>query len=943
MALIERDHELGRLEDALKDGTAGRGSTVLIEGPPGVGKSTLLDHARQIADNLGMEVLSASAAEFESGLGFAVACSLLDSPLAELDDVERDAVLKGAARLALGPLGLRDTNEGAMEPGAAVHGLYWLCANLADRKPLLLAIDDLHWADEPSLQFLGYLARRAGEHALVICATTRPIKGEPAERYLTAMADATGELMAPRALSGVGVARVVVETFGVPAAPEFCDACALATGGNPFLLLEMLTGLIDEGVEPTAEEAARLDAFGSATLSRSLLSRIARLGPDAKRVAGAVAILGPDADLRRVAALCDVDAETAVGAVDGLRREGILAPDGAIALAHPLIRAAIYTDIGEPACGRAHLRTARLLDSDGDISRVASHLLCAERTADPWVVRRLHHDAVAALDSGAPATAAELLERALAEPADPSDRPALGLDLGRARIRNGDIDAATDALHAALDVVNEPLMRAEITVELGHALRFKGCVPEAIVAFDEALKDLPAGHHELEMSIEFDIALTWHVARPEPQSIERLSHAAARATGSSFPERAVRSIYAIVAAFTATLPASEIARLARSSATPDGVTDPPLILQGTATALALSGSLGDALGILDRALDICRQTGDAARFGLLSFTRTWVANRAGRVLESQADAQAILDTALISPLFGNYAVAHVIIALIERGALEEASRLLTEYGLADASDELESITGSVILLARGRLHYASGRYREAVADLDSSRSVLQQAGFIGPAFGEMREHSALAYLALGARDAAGEIATENLELSRAYGAPRELGIALRSFGLVEGGTRGLELLAESVDVLAHSEAALDHAKSLIEHGAALRRAGKRSLAVDDLRQGLDLASRCGALAVANRARDELIAAGARPRRERIDGPDSLTAGELRVARMAAEGRSNREIAQALFVTRRTVEMHLTNSYRKLRIHSREALATALAGGRDRAVDRPLAD
>lgn len=944
MTLIEREHEMDRLETALKDGSAGRGSTVLIEGPPGIGKSTLLDHARRIADDLGVTATSASAAEFESGLGFTVIRSLLAGPLSELSTEERTSVFEGAAHLALGPLGLRDPSEAALEPGAAVHGLYWLCANLADRKPLLLAIDDLHWADEPSLLFLGYLARRASEHPLVICATTRPIEREPSERYLAALAEASSGVVTPHALRAEGVAHVVGRTFKAPPAPEFCEACARVTGGNPFLLMEMLTAKSADGVEPTAEEADRIGEFGSATLSRTLLSRVARLGPDARRVAGVAAILGQDAELRRVAALCDLDEGIVVDAVEGLRREGILARDGVLEFAHPLIRHAVYTDIGEPARGLGHLHAARLLDADGEHSRVAPHLLLAERKADPWVVERLRTEAAAALDSGAPTTAAELLERALAEPADPGDRPALGLDLGRAHLRGGDAHSATDALRKALDLADEPMSRAEIAIELGRALRFAGHIPEAIALFDEAVKNLPAGHHDLEMSIEFEIAVSWHVAQPEPQWIERLADAAQCADGSTLPDRAVRAMYAIVAAFTGATEAAEVARLAQSSITPDGATDPPLILQGTATALALSGSLSEALRVLDHALDICRRTGDVAQFGLVSFTRTWVANHAGRVLEGQADAQTVLDTPLISPVFGNYAVAHLMVALIERDATDEANRVLNEYGLAESSGELENVTDAVILWARGRLHLTSGRLRDAAEDLDRCQRILQRAGFTGPAFGEFREHSALTYLALGERETARGIALEYVQLSRGYGAPRGLGVALRTLGLVEGGAHGLELLAESVEVLAESEAALDHAKSLVEYGAALRRAGKALPATDLLRQGLDLASRCGALAVANRARDELVAAGARPRRERLTGPESLTASELRVARMAAGGRSNPEIAQALFVTRHTVEVHLTHAYRKLGIRSRDALAAALAAGPDYAEDRPtLAD
>lgn len=929
MALIERDDELGRLEAAIKDGMAGRGSTVLIEGPPGIGKSALLDHASRIAEGLGMRVLPASAAEFESGLAFAVIRSVLDRPLGELDAGDRAAVLAGAARLALGPLGLRNSAEGPVEPGAAIHGLYWLCANLADRRPLLLAIDDLHWADEPSLLFLSYLARRASEHPVVICGTTRPIANESAQRYLAAIADISSEVVRPAALSTHGVARMVDETFNVPAAAEFSHACAQVTGGNPYLLVQMLGTLDQDHVEPTAEEAGRLSVFGSAMLSRTLLSRVSRHGQEAKRVADAVAILGQDANLHRIASLANLDPDTVLLAVSGLRREGIFTLDGAIAFVHPLIRHALYSDVDEPARGRAHLRAAKLLGSDGDQARVASHLLAAERSADPWVVAQLREHAAAALGSGAPATAVELLTRALAEPCEPSARPALELDLGRALTRTGDLDSAAETLQHALLLVTEHGTRTEIALELGRALRHAGRLREAVAVLDEETRNLARDDTDGAMLFELEIAIAGQMGLAASEWVDRLADAVSRAHSSSLPDRAVRSLHAFVGAATGNADAAAVARLARSCSAPDGTIDPPFMLQGIAAGLGTSGSYGEALHHLDRALDIARQTGDVAQFEFASFTRTWVAHRAGRVLESMADAQVVLDAPLTSPPLRAYAAAHVIVALMERGSLDEADRLLTEHGLADASDGFGNVPGTAVLLARGRLRHLMGRPDAAVEDFNQCRDVLQETGFTAPAFGPIREYSASAHLALGERDRAREIAVEDVELSRAFAAPRELGVALRSLGLVEGGRRGIELLDESVDVLADSEAVLDHAKSLVEHGAALRRAGKSSHALDPLRHGLDLASRCGALVVADRAREELVAAGARPRRERLSGPDSLTASELRVARMAAEGRSNPEIAQALFVTRRTVEVHLTHAYRKLGISSRDALTAAL--------------
>ena len=194
-----------------------------------------------------------------------------------------------------------------------------------------------------------------------------------------------------------------------------------------------------------------------------------------------------------------------------------------------------------------------------------------------------------------------------------------------------------------------------------------------------------------------------------------------------------------------------------------------------------------------------------------------------------------------------------------------------------------------------------------------------------------RSEAALVHAALGDTGEARRLVGEQRELARAFGRPRTLGMALRACGLVEGGTTGLSLLAEAVTTLEASQARLELARARADYGAALRRACRRVQARAELDRALDGAHHCGARRLASRARAELIAAGAKPRRDAITGRDALTGGELRVARLAAEGLTNREIAQALFITTKTAKAHLNRVYRKLDISRRGQLAAALAG------------
>ena len=208
---------------------------------------------------------------------------------------------------------------------------------------------------------------------------------------------------------------------------------------------------------------------------------------------------------------------------------------------------------------------------------------------------------------------------------------------------------------------------------------------------------------------------------------------------------------------------------------------------------------------------------------------------------------------------------------------------------------------------------------------------LTALGVFNPSHSAWRSKAALLLQGSGDGRAALELVGEEVERARRWRAPRPLGAALRAAGLIEGGADGLELLRESVEVLSSSPALLERARSLTELGAALRRGNRRAEAREPLAEGLELAGRCGAAPLVEQAHAELLATGARPRRLVRTGLDSLTPSERRVARMAAGGATNREIAEALFVTPKTVEMHLSHAYRKLDIQGRSQLASVMDG------------
>jgi ATP/maltotriose-dependent transcriptional regulator MalT len=358
-----------------------------------------------------------------------------------------------------------------------------------------------------------------------------------------------------------------------------------------------------------------------------------------------------------------------------------------------------------------------------------------------------------------------------------------------------------------------------------------------------------------------------------------------------------------------------------------------LWLNEAARVLIMADRLELAEEVLQDTVAEARRRGSAAQYVLASFDLSHLAYRQGRVADAEAEARNAVEAAkpggmlAAIPLF----VGYLVDALVERGRLGEAEAALEENGLAGELPDAIVFTGA--LVHRGRLRLAEGRTEEGVADLLELGRRMRRDGFLYPDPSSASAWASLAAPAMaarGERDRARELVEEELRLARWGGKPLPIGAALQGKALVEGGKERLALLREAADVLRDSYARLEHARAMTELGVSLSLANRQVEARKTLGEAMDLAHRCGATALAQRAREELIAAGARPRRLMLSGVDSLTASERKVAQLAADGLSNPEIAQALFVTRKTVEKHLGNVYMKLNVGSRSELPDALA-------------
>jgi predicted ATPase len=462
-ALLERDGELAAITDALGRACDGRGSFVVVEGPAGMGKTAVLKGSREIADARGMRVLRARGAELEREFAFGVVRQLFEPVLASIPGIERDDLVRGAVGSAARALGLPGAPSGTVDepsPGgdwsfAVLHGLYWLCANLASGRPLYLVVDDAHKADAPSLRYLAFLLPRLEELPVALAVATRPNQTAGGSGLLEAITgDPSAEVIRLQPLSRDGVRDFVEGTLGDPPEPEFVDACLRATRGTPFMLHELAGALRDEGIEPTAESAPQVDRTGAHTIGRSVSLRLSPLSEPAVRLARSVAIL-ERSELEQAARLAELTRDEAIEAADDLAAAGILDPGRPLRFVHPMVRTGIYEALSTGTRARGHRSAARLLgDVAGENERVAEHLLASEPAADPWTVDRLVEAARAAARRGAPETASVYLRRALAEPPEPDELAGVLLELGMAEASAGLADWRSH-LEAAVEAATD--------------------------------------------------------------------------------------------------------------------------------------------------------------------------------------------------------------------------------------------------------------------------------------------------------------------------------------------------------------------------------------------------------------------------------------------------------------------------------------------------------
>ena len=816
-ALLEREHEVERVRAALRAAGQRAGGALVIEGAAGMGKSRLLEEARARASDLGVWVLSARATELEQGFPFGVVRQLFERPLLEADAGERERWLAGAAALAADVLtGAPTSASEAPAPGPAAgdpgyawqHGLYWLASNLAADSPLALVVDDLQWCDAPSARALAFIARRLEGQPLALILATRPLDPALTPEAATLVGDPAAELLRPPPLTQAAIGALVAARLSDEPDDRFVRACLEVTGGNPFLVGELLDEAAARGLDPTAAAAADLGAIVPRGVANAVLLRLARLAPAAAALARALSALGDGAQVGDAARLAGLAGAELEAAMEALVSAGVVESGGTVRFTHPILRAAIYDDLSPAERERLHHAAAAILRERGaPAGQVAAQVMHTEPAADPGAVALLRDAARDALALGDAAGAAALLSRALDEPPADGDRAAVLLELGQARARAG----APEAIEPLSEIVergDDAAAIAAAAIELSGMLFFAGRAAEGAAILRRAQERLPAGEparEQLEVAL-LGLSSTSASARREAEA----TIAALRDPGG--PARDV-----LQATTLATLAMEEVLYLGSASTAIDlaeralaaGLPLEPHRGENWANlalaALAVADGLDAALRGTDEILAQARERGAALTVVTISALRALIALRRGDLAAAQADAQAAIELApdLLGAEFLVLAVSAAVLAGLERDETPDSLRRLIDR--TGVRYDTEFLPSSQLRYASGVLRAAAGNHEAAIEELRGCALDHPMFGGENPAMLPWRSAAALSLAELGRHDEARSLAADEVRRAQSFGAPRAIGIALRAHALVgpraerpkrlAGGARGAGALA----------------------------------------------------------------------------------------------------------------------------------------------------
>ena len=828
--LVDREQELAELRRALADVVAGRGRMLLFEGPAGIGKTRLLAEAQRLARDGGFRVLTARGSALEKEYGFGAARQLLESTVARMTATELDGA--AASVFAAGPA--RDSADGA-GGFAVLHGLYRLVVGLAAAGPVLLSIDDIQWCDGASLRFLAYLVRRLEGLPVLLVATLRTGEAYEDDLVLAELAyDPVTVRVRPGPLTAAGAADLVRARLGEHAHDTFVAACYRATSGNPLLLRQLLEALAADHVPPDATHAETVTAIGSRAISSLVLMRLARLPAASSVVATAVAVLGPGADLRTVAALAQISEAEAAYAAGALARAEILQEDYPLAFVHPLVADAVYHDLAAGQRQLHHSRAARLLEDAGAApENVAAQLLPVPPRGDPWVVNMLRQAAARARDRAAPDAAAALLTRALQESSTGDVRREVLLELGQSEaISNA--PAAAAHLREAYEGIEDPVRAADLALTLGRTLVFVGPSGAASELARTAAARLPAALVDERQALLAMQRISGYLDDVDPA---QWRHEPPPVVGGGPGAR----MLSVALAWEQVM--DGVDRAGAIEQVRFGVADDRLLQSDTGLLYVIAGQVldlcdEDSAPLWAAGLVQARRRGDLFTTLGMQLWRGYMLWGRGDLREAQQLLSAGNEMSQVWAEGGTasgYGEAFLLGVLIDTGDLTAARTFLEQIRPHHRVAEGARMFGHL----QARLLLAEGRPEAALASVDAVQDLM--AGVRNPAWRPWRSLRAEALHRLGRAHEARALIDDELALARLWGAPRVIGRTLRLRGQLRG-RDGREDLEEAIGLLSTGMARVEEARALIALAGG-RPAGPATVGL--LRQALEVAGVAG--------------------------------------------------------------------------------------------------
>jgi DNA-binding CsgD family transcriptional regulator len=913
--VVGREPERAQIEQMLEQVPSGPAG-VALEGAPGIGKTTLWREAVASARRRGYQVMATAPAEPDAGLAFAGLGDLLDDVpeeiVADLPDPQRRAL--SVALLAEGD------EDAAPDPRALPRAVLSVMRSLSAEGTVLVAIDDEQWLDRASARVLGFALCR--------------LRDEPVGLLLARRPDGGG-LLSDELARRFGASGLPVATVGPLDAKSIRD---LIAGGNGHAIPRALMRRIQEmsdgnplyALAIAREIKARPDGGRELPIPRTLEAAIARRLEQLDERAREALLVAAALSHPTVALIHTVLSDFTISDLDGAVSAGIVEVAGErVRFMHPLLASASYSRASGARRREIHRVIAKVID---DEEQRARHLALGAEAPDSAIAGAIEEAAKGAARRGAPDVAADLLENAarLTPGRAAAARRLRLLDAAELYCSGGDGAHAEDLLESLMPELPHGALRGRALCQLAW---IRGaCDKDAGAALvDEALSE--AGDDDrLRLQIESFAAVASSNRGEFAAMLTHSSLALACAERTEDPRLIAEATaqVALAAVFNgqridheALLPAVELT----ASAPTTGISSAQ---QALAEILFFVDDYDQGRPALERATQRARDRGEPHEAGRLLFELALLEMFAGDLARAEHHRAAAADAVGDDGLELWLACGEAMFAAA-RGQLEYA-RTAAQSALELAEREHDPLIRGHPMIVLASVDLWTGAPHDAHERIHRLREsfTAKGFGFIGAMSIPIWSLDIEALIARGRLDEAQPVVEDLLNRSRTAENPNAIAIAWRCRGLLLAGRGDIPGAIDAMDaaLAAHAQRTLraELARTLLEKGALQRRAKQKSAAKQTLEQALAIFEQTGRRMWADRARDEVSRIGLR----RATAGDGLTPAQARVAELVAEGLSNREIANTLYMSTRSVESHLTKVYRELGVRSRAQLAAALA-------------